>query len=78
MKRKSVAYSGVFLIALGSVSLVFELWYALIFGITLDIRYFIRPELSGDLLWLISVSLTMIVLGIIFIFFARQLTKEQK
>lgn len=76
MKRKSVAYSGGFLIVLGSISLVFGLWYALIFGITLDIRYFISPELSGDLLWLISVSCSMIVLGIIFILWAYKLPKN--
>ncbi|MEM2914961.1 MAG: hypothetical protein QXH91_06145 [Candidatus Bathyarchaeia archaeon] len=46
MKRKSIVYSGVFLITLGFIFIVFELWYALIFGITLDIRYFIRLELE--------------------------------
>jgi len=76
LKKKSVAYSGILLVTLGSISLVFELWYALVFGIILDIQYFTRPELSGDLLWLISVSCSMVVLGSIFILWAYKLPKN--
>jgi len=78
MKRRSITFSGIFLIATGSISLAFGLWYAWTNGISTDlsIRDVLLPELSGNLLWLISVSYSTIVLGIIFILWAHKLRND--
>lgn len=75
MKRKSIAFSGIFLIVVGSLSLAFGLWYAWMNGISanISIRDILLPELSGNLLWLLSVSCSAIVLGIIFLLWAYKL-----
>jgi len=70
--RKSIALTGVFLIVVGSVFLVFGIWYALTYGVPQDlsVRDILLPELSGNLFWLLGVSSAAIVLGIVFLLWA--------
>jgi len=78
MKKRSIFFFGIFLIAVGSISLAFGLWYAYTNGISpnLSISDILLPELSGNLLWLISVSCSTIVLGIIFLLWAYKLKND--
>jgi len=79
-KRKSILIAGIFLVVVGSIFLIFGLWYAWMYGISSDIpiEHLLFPEVSGNLLWLISVSCAMVVLGIIFILSAYKLKWLEK
>lgn len=79
-KRKSILIAGIFLAVVGSIFLIFGLWYAWMYGISSDIpiEHLLFPEVSGNLLWLISVSCAMVVLGIIFILWAYKLKWPEK
>lgn len=71
MNRKSIAFSGVFLILTGLLCLVLGLWCFWTSGFSTDFSVgggdVLMPELSGNILWFISVSCTTIVLGIVFV-----------
>lgn len=78
MNRRSIAFSGVFLVVVGSVFLAFGLWYVWTSGFSngLTARDIMVPEFSGNLFWLISVSSSTIMLGIIFIWWAYRLRND--
>lgn len=78
--RRSIAVAGTSLIVVGSIFLIFGLWYAWMYGISTDksIRNLFFPEWAGDLLSLIGGGCSMIVLGIIFVLWAYKLSKQSK
>jgi len=80
--RRSIALAGIFLIAAGSIFLIFGMWYASTYGVSADISLWnlLFPEAGGNLFSLISLSSSAIVLGVIFILWAYKLKpiKEQK
>jgi len=80
LKRRSIAIAGVFLIAVGSIFLIFGILYALMYGISADmsVRKILFPEWAADLLSLISGGCSMIALGIIFVLWANKLPKQLK
>jgi len=80
LKRKPIAIAGVFLTVIGSIFLVFGLWYAWMYGISKDIpvKHLLFPEWAADLLSLIAGGCSMIVLGAIFILWAHKLSNNQR
>ncbi len=78
MNVRSIAIAGIFLIVVGSIFLIFGLWYAWLYGISTDmsIQDLLFPEFSGNLLWLISLDCSTIVLGFIFVRWAYKLSKQ--
>jgi hypothetical protein len=80
LKRRSIAIAGVFLIAVGSIFVIFGIWYAWMYGIASDIPiwYYLFPEWAGDLLSLIAGGCSMMVLGTIFILWAHRLSNNQR
>jgi hypothetical protein len=80
MRRKHIVYSGGFLVALGLFFLLFGLWYIYTYGFapeSVPLRHIFIPEYSHNILWLISVSCAMIVLGNFFLLWAYKLSKEK-
>jgi hypothetical protein len=74
--RKSVAVAGIFLIVVGSIFLISGTWYAWMYGIDTNIRIWslLFSGAGGDLLSFISLSSSLIVLGIIFVVWAYNLS----
>lgn len=78
LNRKPIIAAGVFLVVLGVAFLGIEIWYACRYGFPHEIsaRDLLLPELSGDVLWLISVSCATIVLGLFFLLWAHRIPKN--
>jgi len=78
--RKSIALAGVFLIVVGSISLIFGMWHAWTYGVSADIPLWnlLFPEAGGDLFSLVSLSSSAIVLGIVFLLWAYKLQNQLK
>lgn len=70
--RKAVAISGVFLVIVGSVSLLFGIWYASTQGASVDIprEHLLVPAFGTDLLSLLTLSASIIALGAFFTLWA--------
>jgi len=73
--RRAIAIAGIFLIVVGSIFLIFGMWCAWTYGVSADIPLWnlLFPEAGGDLFSLLSLSSSVIVLGIIFLAWAYKL-----
>jgi len=78
--RRSIAAAGVFLIMVGSIFLIFGMYYAWTYGVSADIPLWnlLFPEAGGNIFSLMSLSSSSIVLGIVFLLWALRLRNNQK
>ncbi|MFQ6087018.1 MAG: hypothetical protein ACE5OV_03250 [Candidatus Bathyarchaeia archaeon] len=76
--KRPIAAAGIFLTVVGSLFLILGTWYAWMYGNATNIRIWslLFPGAGGDLLSFISLSSSMIVLGIIFIVWAYKLPNQ--
>ncbi len=77
--RKAVAASGVILVLIGAAALSLGIWYAVTNGDSPDLSPLdlLSPGFGTDLLSLLSLSASIIVLGLIFLAWAYRLRSEK-
>lgn len=78
--RRSIALSGIFLVAVGSIFLGYGMCHVWVHGVSADesVWNILLPKFEGDLLSLISLSSTVMVLGTIFLLWAYRLEDRPK